>query len=130
MKGAAAPHMIIEIVGDGTGGFQTDLVHAAYGLSQRGVVALALRDVSRAEVDRVLDSAVRERGCQVAGVLYADATDDALVRSMAAGARIAVASTDAFRRLLLGSGVTVVSRDDAAVLFSDNFHGASAARHV
>ena len=104
------PWAVVEVAADGESEV-TRRVRDAYLASRAGVVGLVLRGVTRARVDRMLDDVVDTRDSRLQGVVYLDASDDAVVQA-ASHAGVVVASTDGFRALLDSRGI--VFMDDAA----------------
>ncbi len=65
-----AYELFVEICADLAPELRTRLVAGAYRASRSSRIALVLKDVSREDVDRVLDPVVRKEGIAVAGVRY------------------------------------------------------------
>jgi hypothetical protein len=115
------PWAIVEIAVGSDEGKRTELIRAAYRSSRSGVVALALRGVTRQLVDRALDSVVDARQGQMRGVIYLDAdesTEDLLIA--ATHASVVVASTEPFRVALADHGICALGVEEGArILLSE-----------
>jgi hypothetical protein len=113
------PWAVVEIT-SGTGERErTELIRAAYRSSNSGVVALALRGITRQIVDRALDSIVDIRRDRVRGVVYIDADrsqEDVL--TAASRAEVVVAETEEFRAQLLSRGIVPLGIDEGASILS------------
>jgi len=97
-------------------GKRTATIQAAYHLSRCGVVALALRGVSRESVDRALDPVVDVRKDPHMGVVYFDAdqpNEDML--SVVGRASVVIASSEAFRAELVSHGIYPLPRQDGSL---------------
>jgi hypothetical protein len=106
---ARKPWAMVEIAGAADEKLQTELIRAAYRLSRTGLVALALRGVTRQTVDRALDPVVDVRNEPGMGVVYVDADERSEdVRAFAAHASVVIACTESFRNQLLGYGIKAV----------------------
>jgi hypothetical protein len=92
---------------------QQSLVAWAYDLSRTGRVALLLRGVSRGAADRMLDRVVAREGIQVHGLVYLEPEDEAALIGFTVLAPTIVASTDSFRALLHGRGISADRPEDA-----------------
>jgi hypothetical protein len=119
MRTAAAPSTrpwaIVEIADGSDESERTELIRAAYRSSRWGLVALALRGVTREVADRALDLVVDARSDQSRGVVYMDADDTrADLMAAASHASIVVASTEGFRVELLKHGIKAVGVEDIA----------------
>ncbi|HEY0810611.1 MAG TPA: hypothetical protein VGD49_10645 [Longimicrobiales bacterium] len=109
------PWAIVEISVGSDEGKRTELIRAAYRSSRSGLVALALRGVTRQLVDRALDPVVDARKDLIRGVVYVDAdesTEDLLIA--ATHASVVVASTDRFRDALAQQGIQAFGVEDGA----------------
>ena len=92
---------------------RVELIRAAYRSSLSGLVALALRGVSRQSVDRALDGVVDGRLPSSAGVIYLDANELREDVITAAGcASVIIASTEGFRREMQLRGIRTVGVED------------------
>jgi hypothetical protein len=115
------PWAVVEIASGSDEGKRTELIRAAYRSSRSGLVALALRGVTRQLVDRALDSVVDARADRIRGVIYVDAdesTEDLLIA--ATQASVVVASTERFRVELAEQGIRAFGVEDGArVLLSE-----------
>jgi hypothetical protein len=110
------PWAIVEIDGDSDEKARTELIQAAYHLSRSGLVALALRGVSRQTVDRALDAVVDVRNDPDMEVVYLDADDrNADLLAAASRASVVVACSEAFRDELRGLGIDPVTAEDGAL---------------
>jgi hypothetical protein len=112
---------VLEVGRQPDGALQSPLIAAAYHASRAARVLLVLDRVSRAEVDKVLDSVVTASELNRPGVLYADGEDDATVLAAATHARRIFASSDGFRAKLDARGLryhdlTDLERDLAALI--------------
>jgi hypothetical protein len=109
------PWAIVEIAGESDEDQRTQLIRAAYSSSRSGLVALALRGVTRQLVDRALDPVVDLRHDRSRGVVYIDA-DDARqdLMSAASHASVVIASTEAFRAELIREGIEAFGVEDGA----------------
>jgi hypothetical protein len=92
---------------------QQSLVAWAYDLSRTGRVALLLSGVSRGAADRMLDKVVAREGIQVHGLLYLEPEDEAALIGFTVLAPTIIASTESFRALLHGRGITADRPEDA-----------------
>jgi hypothetical protein len=109
------PWAVVEIAGGSDEAERTELIRAAYRSSRSGLVALALRGVTRQVADRALDSVVDARSDQSRGIVYMDADETREELVAAAGrASIVVASTEGFRAELLKHGITPIGVEDIA----------------
>ena len=107
------PWAVVEIASGSDERERTELIRAAYKSSRSGVVALALRGVTRETADRALDPVVDTKGNQEQGVIYMDA-DHAREELLFAlsNATVVVASTEGFRSELLKHGIQSVGVAD------------------
>jgi len=110
---------VVEISGEMDARAQARLIASAYRWSRSGLVMLALRNVSRQAVDRLLNPVVAEVGLDVHGIQYLDAADAAEVLRYVAPGTLVVAGTEAFRARLLACGVPVVREDEALARMQD-----------
>jgi hypothetical protein len=109
------PWAIVEIAGASDERKRTELIRAAYRSSRSGLVALALRGVTRQLVDRALDPVVDVRTDRMPGVVYLDA--DASPHDLLIAARhasVVVASTEGFRVELAQRGINALDAEDGA----------------
>lgn len=114
------PWAIVEIASGSNERERTELIRAAYRSSRSGLVALALRGVTRQLVDRALDAVVDARRDRIRGVIYVDAdqsTEDLLIA--ARHASVVVASTERFRVELAELGVRALGVEDGARILSE-----------
>lgn len=108
------PWAVVEIADGSDEGTRTELIRAAYRSSRSGVVALALRGVTRQVADLALDPVVDCRNDLLRGVIYMDATETKEdLFSAAARASVVIACTDDFRRELHDRGIPVLELGDA-----------------
>ena len=107
------PWAVVEIASGSDEDQRTELIRAAYRSSTSGLVALALRGVTRQVADRALDSVVDARRDHSRGVVYLDADDrlDDLV-AVASQATVVIACTENFRAELLKHGIKAVGVED------------------
>jgi hypothetical protein len=117
---AVRPWAIVEITSGSSERERTELIRAAYRSSRSGVVALALRGVTRQIVDRALDPVVDTRGDQVRGVVYMDAEQpEADLIAAATHASVVIAATESFRTELLRYGIEAIGVEDGARVLRD-----------
>lgn len=109
------PWAIVEITNGAGERERTELIRAAYRSSRSGVVALALRGITRQSVDRALDAVVDMRQDRVRGVVYFDAeqTGEDLLAA-ASHAAVVIAATEDFRAELLRYGIEAIGVEDGA----------------
>jgi hypothetical protein len=117
-SGPPRPWAVVEIAHESGEDERARLIRAAYRSSGSGLVALALRGVTREAVDRALDGVVDARNGALKGVVYLDAAHDAELLATAAQASIVIASTENFRARLRAHGVVAVGAGDDAALQS------------
>jgi hypothetical protein len=109
------PWAIVEIARGSDEGELTELIRAAYRSSRSGLVALALRGVTREIADRALDPIVDTLSDDARGVVYMDADETREdVYTAASHASVVVASTEDFRIELLKRGISAVGVEDVA----------------
>jgi hypothetical protein len=109
------PWAIVEIARGSDERELTELIRAAYRSSRSGLVALALRGVTREIADRALDPIVDTLSDDARGVVYMDADETREdVYTAASHASVVVASTEDFRIELLKRGISVVGVEDVA----------------
>ena len=108
------PWAVVEIADESDERERTELIRAAYRSSRSGLVALALRGVTRQVADRALDSVVDARSDQSRGVVYMDAHETRELVAAASRASIVVAITEGFRVELLKHGITPIGVEDIA----------------
>ena len=106
------PWAVVEIAAE-SGRADALLIRAAYRLSTSGVVALALRGVDAAAVDRLLDEVVAAREDDAKGVVYLDASDEPALLAAAAQAAIVLAATERFAAQLDRHGISAVRAGEA-----------------
>jgi hypothetical protein len=109
------PWAIVEIARGSDERELTELIRAAYRSSRSGLVALALRGVTREIADRALDPIVDTLSDDARGVVYMDADETREdVYTAASHASVVVASTEDFRIELLKRGISAVGVEDVA----------------
>jgi hypothetical protein len=125
------PWVIVEISSESTEEVRNELIQAAYHLSRGGLVALALRGVSRQCVDRALDPVVNVREDPRHAVVYLTADDqDEDLMVAALHASLVIACSEAFRSELIRCGVEAGRVKYATPLaFSELPSWAARARH-
>ena len=111
------PWAIIEICSDDSPD-DTRLIVAGYQASRSGVVGLALRGVSTASVDRVLDAIVDPRDASLHGVIYLDGNDERAVAPAVAHAGVVIAASDDFRHQVEELGVSALDPDQGHILLA------------
>ena len=120
------PWAIVEIPGDYDSSARRGLVEAAYRSSERGVVGLVLRGVSRQTVDQMLNDIVSRRINDLKGVVYLDTDDEGRILAVAARARVVVAATTSFRKRLVEHGIAPIDPRDADFFLGQPAQGAKA----
>jgi hypothetical protein len=111
------PWAIIEICSDDAPE-DTRLIVAGYRASRSGVVGLALRGVTAASVDRVLDAIVDPRDASLHGVVYLDGNDRQAVGPAVAHAGVVIAASDDFRHQIAELGVAALDPDQGRILLA------------
>lgn len=111
------PWAIIEICSDDSPE-DCRLIVAGYRASRSGVVALALRGVSAASVDRVLDDVIDPRDLSLQGVIYLDGNDRRAVAPAVAHAGVVIAATDDFRHQVEELGVSALDFEQGSILLA------------
>lgn len=113
------PWAIVEIAAASDESQRVGMIRAAYHLSAAGLVALALRGVTRHHVDRALDPVVDTHRDRNTGVVYLDA-DETKEDLLAAAtyASVVIACTEGFRAELARHGIRAVDARDGAQLLS------------
>lgn len=113
------PWAVVEITADAVGEDRSGLLLSAYRASRAGVVGLALRGVTPASVDHVLDGVVDSRDTAVKGVVFLDAAEEATLLAAASHAKLVVAATPRLRERLRAHGIRAVEPHDAEFYLSE-----------
>ena len=106
------PWAVVEITDESDERTRTDLIRAAYRSSRSGVVALALRGVTRQDADLALNPIVDARDGLACGVVYMDMHTGEDLFAAAASAAFVVACTEDFRRELHERGIRALEPGD------------------
>ena len=96
---------LLEIGRTANGEIPESLISAAYNAGRSTPVMLVLDSVSPAEVDRLLDPAVKRSGLGHRGVVYANLRDEGAVLNVAASASTVFAASERFRAKLVSRGI-------------------------
>jgi hypothetical protein len=104
---------VIEVAAEADPNLRSRLAVLAYRLGQTGLVVLALRGLSRCEVDRLFDPIVTAVGLISPGTFYVEADDPAAVLGYIHPGCTVIGTTDRFCSTLRSRGIPVLRAEEA-----------------